>query len=725
MILVGGRLNISDWRVGGDESCVWLCVLWGREGGGVWRKRKGVVSWTVVGQRDHQPEQGVKEKRAAGWARCDNPTFSSPSRLATWFWQVESLSLNILTFEGVWQLLLPTHQAPDTLPLTPDLLKLALLPSLSLSLCLCVCAWNLPDSSLSLFSSPHTPLSLPFSMPPSSRIRVHVRLRPPTTNAHTSPSHHSQFPTSRLTLDLISNSITVRTPPPKGGAFQGNDEKTGLGTNYSTTNLHERGDSPSPSSPSIITFQYDQLHPPSTSQTSLYDISVSPLISTSLSGINATILTYGQTGSGKTYTTFGPPSGYDERGICARAIAEVFTAISKIKGASGNSNVAHAHHPKGTNVGVIGGGVAADIEVRISCLEIYNEHMYDLLGGFANGDVAHNGGGGNGGGGSSNGGNFTPPVLSLYEQPGSNGTNSTQVRNLFTPIITNTEEGLNYLFESQMNRAIAEHQLNEASSRSHCILTLHFFIRTKGRLVASSNGNNSRSQPDDGQIISSKLNIVDLAGSEKLDKTGAEGGTQKESGYINKSLSFLEQVVVALSTKSRDHIPYRQSKLTHVLKDSLGGNCETLMIACVWPSLEHMDQTTSTLKFAKRMMNVKNKPVVNESKGLMMGQGQNGKLLKSVKLLKEELAMHDTLAGRTGVLYDEPTEADREQMRKAIESFVKDESKVLEVLSIHHVRAMFGEMRTMIVDANGRKILTIEDGTPSKLQQQGQVCVLL
>jgi len=117
----------------------------------------------------------------------------------------------------------------------------------------------------------------------------------------------------------------------------------------------------------------------------------------------------------------------------------------------------------------------------------------------------------------------------------------------------------------------------------------------------------------------------------------------QQSAYINKSLSFLEQVVVALASKNRDHIPYRQSKLTHVLKDSLGGNCETLMIACIWPHNSHVDQTISTLKFAERMMCVKNKPIVNEVK---VGGKNNERLMKQIKLLKEELAMYDVINGR-------------------------------------------------------------------------------
>jgi kinesin family protein 6/9 len=109
----------------------------------------------------------------------------------------------------------------------------------------------------------------------------------------------------------------------------------------------------------------------------------------------------------------------------------------------------------------------------------------------------------------------------------------------------------------------------------------------------------------------SKLNLVDLAGSERLGKTNSDGITLKEATYINKSLTFLEQVVVALGDKNRDHIPYRQSKLTNMLRDSLGGNCKTTMIANIWGETAQLEETVSTLKFATRMKKVQNRATVN------------------------------------------------------------------------------------------------------------------
>lgn len=125
------------------------------------------------------------------------------------------------------------------------------------------------------------------------------------------------------------------------------------------------------------------------------------------------------------------------------------------------------------------------------------------------------------------------------------------------------------------------------SSRSHAIFTIHI---------------ESRSKVDQSEkVINSKLHLVDLAGNERTKKTGASGITMREANYINRSLSFLEQVVVSSCDKKRDHVPYRQSKLTNMLKNSIGGNCYSILIANVWPEAPHLEETISTLRFATRM----------------------------------------------------------------------------------------------------------------------------
>ena len=136
------------------------------------------------------------------------------------------------------------------------------------------------------------------------------------------------------------------------------------------------------------------------------------------------------------------------------------------------------------------------------------------------------------------------------------------------------------LLQGETNRIIAEHSLNKQSSRSHCIFTM--YIESHSRVESKT------------KYSMSKLNLVDLAGSERLGKTLSQGETQVEAMYINKSLTFLEQAVIALGDQRREHIPFRQSKLTHVLKDSLGGKCSTLLIANVWGEAAQIEETVST-----------------------------------------------------------------------------------------------------------------------------------
>lgn len=191
------------------------------------------------------------------------------------------------------------------------------------------------------------------------------------------------------------------------------------------------------------------------------------------------------------------------------------------------------------------------------------------------------------------------------------------------------------LFEGESNRTISEHKLNKQSSRAHSVFTIHLEMRSK---VESSE-----------KVVISKLNIVDLAGSERTKKTGSAGQQLVEASYINKSLTFLEQVVVALSDRHRDHIPYRQSKLTNILKDSVGGNCKTVFIGNIWPEVCHLEETISTLKFASRIRKVTNEATVNVR---LDPQVLLKKYEKDIRDLKQELAMHDTLANRGRINYE-------------------------------------------------------------------------
>ncbi|EDV21150.1 uncharacterized protein TRIADDRAFT_30839 [Trichoplax adhaerens] len=381
------------------------------------------------------------------------------------------------------------------------------------------------------------------------------------------------------------------------------------------------------------TFNVDKvLH--NASQEAVYDECGKDTVSKALNGYNSTIFAYGQTGAGKTFTITGTTENYKNRGIIPRAIAQIFQHVKE------HTDTAY--------------------NISASYLEIYNETMFDLL--------------------------STLPEQKLYQheqlQPMSvveDPNGSTSVKGLRVQCITSEEEALNLLFEGETNRVIASHALNKSSSRSHCIFTV--YIESRSRVDSMA------------KVISSKLHFVDLAGSERLGKTGSRGDTQKEAVYINKSLTFLEQVIIALADKKREHIPYRQSKLTHVLKDSIGGKCNTLMIANIWGESSQIEETSSTLRFAARVMCVPSEPALNihyDAAQLIL------QYEKEIKALKLELAMHSTLANRGKISYDPISELRLQEIRREVRAFLSGQLETIEIESVRQVKAVFQEFKNQM-----------------------------
>lgn len=257
-------------------------------------------------------------------------------------------------------------------------------------------------------------------------------------------------------------------------------------------------------------------------------------------------------GSGKTFTITGGAERYQDRGIIPRALGRIFQAFKD------RSNMQYSAY--------------------ISYLELYNEAGYDLL------DPSHE----------TKTLEELPRVVLMEDEEG-----SVHLKNLSMHPASNEEEALNLLFLGDTNRAIAETPMNMASSRSHCIFTVSIEARQEGSST----------------VRRSKLHLVDLAGSERVHKTNATGQLFREASHINKSLHFLEMAIVALHEArkgKRTHIPYRNSMLTSVLRDSLGGNCKTTMIATINPEPEHTNESISTCHFAQRVALVRNAAIVNE-----------------------------------------------------------------------------------------------------------------
>ena len=298
-----------------------------------------------------------------------------------------------------------------------------------------------------------------------------------------------------------------------------------------------------------------------------------------LEGMNGTIFAYGQTGSGKTYTITGGSERYVDRGMIPRSISAIFSDLEKRSG--------------------------EQFQVHVSYLEIYNNMGYDLLDPDREIKMLED-----------------LPRVSLLEDSDGNF----HLRNLSAHRATNEEEALNLLFLGDTNRTVSETPMNLASSRSHCIFTLYIESR----------------KPGEETVRRSKLNLVDLAGSERSGKTGIEGSVFRESRFINVSLLYLEQVIIALQEQAaggdRQHVPYRSSLMTACLKDSLGGNCRTTMVATVNPSDEHLDESISTCRFAQRVAMISNEVSINEELDPMVVikrlKGQVRDLKNEVRLLK-------------------------------------------------------------------------------------------
>uniref|UniRef100_A0A3B5LVH7 Kinesin family member 6 n=1 Tax=Xiphophorus couchianus TaxID=32473 RepID=A0A3B5LVH7_9TELE len=257
----------------------------------------------------------------------------------------------------------------------------------------------------------------------------------------------------------------------------------------------------------------------------IFDEIAKPVAESVLAGYNGTIFAYGQTGSGKTFTITGGAEHYADRGIIPRILSYLYERFNQ-------SSVMYTMH--------------------ISYLEIYNEVGYDLLDSRCEASRLED----------------LPKVMIMEDTE-----QNIHLKNLSMQQSGNVEEALNLLFLGDTNRMIAETPMNQASTRSHCVFTIHL----------------CRREPGSATLRRSKLHLVDLAGSDRVSKTGLDGQLLTEAKYINLSLHYLEQVIIALSEKNRSHIPYRNSMLTSVLRDSLGGNCMTTMIATMAVDKRNLD----------------------------------------------------------------------------------------------------------------------------------------
>ncbi|GBG63061.1 hypothetical protein CBR_g36544 [Chara braunii] len=283
------------------------------------------------------------------------------------------------------------------------------------------------------------------------------------------------------------------------------------------------------------TFTFDKVFGMQTTQADVF-MDTKPLIRSVLDGFNVCIFAYGQTGSGKTFTMSGPTNAKEgDWGVNYRALNDLFSL-----GIAREDTVRY--------------------EVAVQMLEIYNEQLRDLLSPDSN------------------------KKLEIRNNSQQNGLNVPDAQ--LVPV-RSTQDVLELMKIGLKNRAVGATALNERSSRSHSVLTVH----VQGKELTR------------GGMIRGCLHLVDLAGSERLDRSEATGERLKEAQHINKSLSALGDVIAALALKN-NHVPFRNSKLTQLLQDSLGGQAKTLMFVHISPDDESYGETISTLKFAERVSSV-------------------------------------------------------------------------------------------------------------------------
>ncbi|CAL5016479.1 unnamed protein product [Urochloa decumbens] len=305
-------------------------------------------------------------------------------------------------------------------------------------------------------------------------------------------------------------------------------------------------------------FTFNKIFGPNASQSEVF-ADTQPLIRSVMDGYNVCIFAYGQTGSGKTYTMSGPDVTAEETwGVNYRSLNDLFE-LSQTRADS------------------------VTYDVKVQMIEIYNEQVRDLL--------------------------MTDGANRRLEIRNNSHVNGLNIPDANIVPVKCAQDVLDLMKVGQRNRAVGSTALNERSSRSHSVLTVH----VQGKEVIS------------GSILRGCLHLVDLAGSERVDKSEATGERLTEAKHINKSLSALGDVIAALAQKS-SHVPYRNSKLTQVLQDALGGQAKTLMFVHVNPETDSFIETISTLKFAERVATIE------------LGAARANKETSQVKDLKEEIA---------------------------------------------------------------------------------------
>mmetsp|Transcript_7236 Transcript_7236/g.13472 ORF Transcript_7236/g.13472 Transcript_7236/m.13472 type:complete len:723 (-) Transcript_7236:164-2332(-) len=346
-------------------------------------------------------------------------------------------------------------------------------------------------------------------------------------------------------------------------------------------------------------FSFDNVYAPDSSQKKIWEQTAKSIVDSVIEGYNGTIFAYGQTGTGKTFTMEGVIEDPNLRGIMPNAFHYIMEEVQ-----NSASNV--------------------EFLVRTSFLEIYNDQVYDLLA-------------------------KKREKKEVREKRNSFGQMEVFVKDLKHYVVKSVDDMMRILLRGQKLRKTGATGMNAGSSRSHSIFTV----------AVESCETNAEGKK---MFKVGRLNMVDLAGSERQKKTGASGERLVEGNSINVSLSALGNVIKALVSKKAKHIPFRDSKLTRLLQNSLGGNTKTVMVANVGPAGWNYEETMSTLRYAYRAKAIKNKPRVNEDpKDAMLKKCQD-----EIEALRRQLeAAKNSTEG--GYVHVDPTTGEPVPVQEMIE----------------------------------------------------------
>jgi len=538
----------------------------------------------------------------------------------------------------------------------------------------------------------------------TANIRVLVRVRP-----HNNAELNDRGPTGRsnvLTLNTKANgqidfsnseskessadTITVNNTSASPNNEDNNSSSLGNTMRRMTTGYASDSDNgvAGAAASNNKQFTFDAVHGTRSTQDEVYE-SVHGIVDSVVDGYNGTIVAYGQTGSGKTFTVFGGENGNDEAscGLIQRALRDIFHKITLSKAKEATSTyeiddpVSSASNSKTT--------------FRGSFFEIFNERVYDLLSPHDSLETS----------------------LSVRED-----VSGVYVEGLKEIQVHNNVEAEALLAKGLANRHVASTNMNRVSSRSHAV----FVLSVKSEHVTS-----------DGlrKVRNSKFTLVDLAGSERQKSTAAYGNRLKEASMINKSLLCLGHVINALVDKEAGkarHVPFRNSKLTFLLRDTWGGNSKTCLVATVSPSGSAISETISTLKFAQRAKLIKNNAVLNEDTcGTVAALQAEVAKLRS-KLLENTTTNTNTSAATTSMHHNhkiEKFEQDRidamkRRAERAENKIAELEKQVSEQYEISNSLKRKVQEETMVRKFKERRLDYLQTNKRSRSNEEDQIRVL-